>query len=84
MTVEYVDWVRVAALLGAGVCMGIGSLGPSLGQGIIGGNACQAISKKPESGGLITRTMITALAFTESSAIYALIIALLLIFLGRS
>lgn len=74
------DMVRVAACIAAGVCMGIGSIGPSLGQGLIGSKACESIGKKPESAGLITRTMVVALAFTESSAIYALLVALVLMF----
>lgn len=78
---DVINWARFAALLGAGICMGIGSLGPALGQGLTGAKACEAMSKKPESAGLITRTMITALAFIESSAIYSFVIALLLIFL---
>ncbi|MBU4269664.1 ATP synthase F0 subunit C [Candidatus Dependentiae bacterium] len=78
--VTTVDWVKVAACIAAGICMGIGSIGPSLGQGFIGGKACESIGKKPESAGLITRTMVVALAFAESSAIYALLIALVLLF----
>ncbi len=78
--VTTVDWVKVAACIAAGLCMGIGSIGPSLGQGFIGGKACESIGKKPESAGLITRTMVVALAFAESSAIYALLIALVLLF----
>ena len=77
---EDVNWVKVAAYIAAGIAMGLGSIGPSLGQGFIGGKACESIGKKPESAGLITRTMVVALAFAESSAIYALLIALLLVF----
>ena len=80
---DVVNWAKVAAYLAAGICMGVGSLGPSLGQGFTGGKACEAIGKKPESTGLIMRTMITAMAFTESSAIYAFVIAIVLIFFVR-
>lgn len=77
---EIVNWVKVAAYVAAGICMGIGAIGPALGQGFIGGKACESMGKQPESAGLITRTMIVALAFVESSAIYALLIALILLF----
>ncbi|MBD3273381.1 ATP synthase F0 subunit C [Candidatus Dependentiae bacterium] len=80
MYMEVVNWVKVAACIAAGVCMGLGSIGPSLGQGFIGGKACESIGKKPESAGIITRTMVVALAFAESSAIYALLVALVLMF----
>jgi F-type H+-transporting ATPase subunit c len=72
--------VKVAIALSAGLCMGIGSLGPSLGQGFIGGKACESIGKNPENSSHISRTMLIAMAFAESSAIYALVTALILLF----
>lgn len=75
-----VDWVKVVACIAAGFCMAIGTIGPALGQGFLAGKACESIGKKPESAGLITRTMIVALVFVESSAIYALLISLILLF----
>ena len=79
-----VEWVKVAAYISAGICMGIGALGPSLGQGLIGGKACESIGKKPENANVIVRTMIVALAFVESTAIYALLVSLILMFyVGR-
>jgi len=79
-----VEWVKVAAYVSAGICMGIGTLGPSLGQGFIGGKACESIGKKPENSNVVVRTMIVALAFVESTAIYALLVSLILMFyVGR-
>jgi F-type H+-transporting ATPase subunit c len=75
-----VNWVKVAAYLSAGICMGIGTLGPSLGQGFIGAKACDAIGQKPENANVVMRTMIIALAFVESTAIYSLLISLILLF----
>lgn len=80
---DVIDWTKVAAYLAAGICMGVGAIGPALGQGFIGGKACEGIGKKPEQAGAIMRTMIVALGFVESSAIYALLIALLLLFYRR-
>ena len=71
---------RAAALLGAGVCMGIGALGPGLGEGFVAGKACEGIAKSPENASLITRTMLVGQAVSESTGIYSLVIALLLIF----
>lgn len=78
--IEVINWTKAAALIGAGLCMGVGSLGPSLGQGFIGGKACEAMGRKPESAGVIFKALITAIAVTESSAIYAFVIAIVLIF----
>ncbi|HBS48062.1 TPA: ATP synthase F0 subunit C [Candidatus Dependentiae bacterium] len=80
--IEVINWVRVAALLGAGLCMGLGALGPALGQGFVGAKACESIAKKPESAGLIMRTMLVAIGIIESAAIYCFVIAILLILLG--
>jgi F-type H+-transporting ATPase subunit c len=72
--------IRVAALLGAGLCMGLGAIGPGIGEGIVGGKACEAIARQPQMQGVLTRTMLLADAISETTGIYSLIIALLLIF----
>jgi F-type H+-transporting ATPase subunit c len=72
--------IRAAALLGAGLCMGMGALGPGLGEGFTAGKACEAIGRSPENAGLLTRTMLVGQAVSESTGIYSLVISLLLIF----
>lgn len=71
---------KAAALLGAGISMGIGALGPGLGEGYVGGKACEGIARSPENATLLTRTMLIGQAVSESTGIYSLVIALLLIF----
>jgi F-type H+-transporting ATPase subunit c len=78
--VETVNWAKIAAFISAGFCMGVGGLGPSLGQGFIAGKACENIGKKPENSGLVTRTMVLGMAITETASIFALLIALILLF----
>jgi len=73
-------YVKAAAFIGAAICMGIGTIGPALGQGFIGMKSCENIGKYPENADKIRMTMILALAITETSAIYALLVAILLIF----
>jgi F-type H+-transporting ATPase subunit c len=80
MDVSGADFVRGFALLGAGICMGLGAIGPGVGEGFAAGKACESIGKKPEEAGLITRTMLVGQAVSESTGIYSLVIALLLIF----
>jgi F-type H+-transporting ATPase subunit c len=72
--------IRVAGLLGAGLCMGLGAIGPGIGEGFVGGKACEAIARQPELQGVLTRTMLLADAIAETTGIYALVIAILLIF----
>ena len=77
---EMVQYAKVAASLGAAIVMGIGSVGPALGQGFIGMKACENIGKYPESAGNIRLAMILSMGIVESSAVYCLIVALVLIF----
>lgn len=77
-------YAKAAAFIGAAITMGFGSLGPAIGQGIIGMKACESIGKYPESGNKIRTSMILALAVVESSAIYCLIISLILAYFGWS
>ncbi|UCC95202.1 MAG: ATP synthase F0 subunit C [Candidatus Omnitrophota bacterium] len=72
--------IRVASLLGAGLCMGLGAIGPGIGEGIVGGKACEAIARQPQMQGVLLRTMLLADAIAETTGIYSLVIALLLIF----
>ncbi len=68
-------------LLGAGLT-GMGMVGASIGQGIVGYGACIAIGRNPETAPKITSTLIITAGFAESGAIYALVIAILLIFVA--
>jgi len=80
MAIEGVDLIKAAAFLGAGIAMGIGAIGPGVGEGFAAGKACEAIGRKPEEAGLLTRTMLVGQAVSESTGIYSLVIALLLLF----
>jgi F-type H+-transporting ATPase subunit c len=75
-------YVKAAAFLGAAIAMGVGALGPALGQGLIGMKACENIGKYPESSGKIRGTMIIAMALVETSAIYCFLIAGALLYLN--
>lgn len=79
-TAAKVDLVKAAALLGAGICMGFGAIGPGIGEGFAAGKACEGVAREPQNAGLITRTMLVGQAVSESTGIYSLVIAILLIF----
>ena len=68
--------------LGAGICMGIGAIGPGIGEGHAVANACEAIGRQPESKSAVTSTMIMGCAISETTGIYSLVIAILLIFVA--
>ena len=80
MAIEGIDLVDMARYLGAGLCMGMGALGPGIGEGYTAGKACEGIARSPEQAPVLTRTMLVGQAVSESTGIYSLVIALLLIF----
>jgi F-type H+-transporting ATPase subunit c len=67
-------------VLAAGLAIGLGAIGSGIGMGTAIGGACEGTSRNPEAGGRIMTTMIIGLAMIESLTIYALVIALLLLF----
>ncbi len=67
--------------LGAGCAM-IAGIGPGIGEGNAVGKACEAIGRQPESKGSVTTTMIMGCAIAETTGLYALVIAILLIFVA--
>ena len=71
---------RAAAFLGAGLCMGMGAIGPALGECYAARKAIEAMGKIPEHSGMLLRNMIIAMALGETTGIYSLVISLLLIF----
>ncbi len=73
-------FVKACAYLGAAIAMGLGSVGPAIGQGMVGTKACEGVGKYPDQASSIQFTMMIALGFIESSAVYCLIIAVILIF----
>lgn len=81
---EGIFYVKAAAFFGAALAMGLGSIGPALGQGLIGMKACENIGKYPDSAGKIRTTMMIAMGMVETAAIYALLIAGVLIWAGIS
>lgn len=68
-----------ASALGAGTAM-VAGIGPGIGEGFAVGKACESIGRQPESSGAVTRTMFIGCAVAESTGIYGLLIALLLMF----
>ena len=67
--------------LGAGTAM-IAGIGPGIGEGNAVAKACEAIGRQPESKGDATSTMLLGCAIAETTGLYALVIAILLIFVA--
>jgi F-type H+-transporting ATPase subunit c len=73
---------KALALLAAGFAIGIGALGPGIGIGYLVGKSVEGIARQPEASGDIRTTMFIGIGVTEAVALYALVIAILLIFVA--
>lgn len=74
------DWISIVSIVTAGFTISIGSIGPALGEGRALAQALDAIARQPDASNTITRTLFVGLAMVESTAIYCLVISLVLLF----
>lgn len=77
---DSLTWVAVASIISAGICMGVGAIGPALGEGRALAQALSSIAQQPDETNTITRTLFVGIAMVESTGIYALVVAMILIF----
>lgn len=66
--------------LGAGIAMGLGAIGPAIGEGWVGAKAMEAIGRNPEASSKITSLVFVLMAVCESTGIYSLVVALIMLF----
>ena len=76
------DPAKAVGLLGAGLCMGFGAIGSGAGSGLPGGAACRGIGRQPEAQGVLTTNMLIGAAVCQTPAIFAMVIALILMFVN--
>jgi len=74
------DLIKMARYIGAGIAIGVGAIGPGLGIGLAVRGAMEALGRNPEAEGSIRTTMIIGAALAEAVAIYALVIAIMILF----
>ena len=80
LAAEYNDsFVKGMAALGAGIAM-IAGIGAGIGQGIAAGKGAEAVGRQPEAAGQIRTMMLLGQAVAETTGLYALLIAFILIF----
>lgn len=79
MNIDAKSFISGMAAIGAGLAA-IGCIGGGLGTGNAAGKAVEGVSRQPEASGKILSTLIIGAAFSEVTSIYALLVALLIIF----
>lgn len=71
--------IAAASAVGAGMAVMTG-IGPGIGQGFAAGKGTEAVGNQPEAKGDIMSTMLLGCAVAESTGIYGLVIAIILLF----
>ena len=82
---DYTVLAKGIALAGCGIGAGlalIAGIGPGIGEGNCAAAACEAVGRQPECKGDVTSTMITGCVIAETTGLYGLVIAILLIFVA--
>ncbi len=72
--------VAMVSIITAGITMAIGAIGPALGEGQALSQALRSIAQQPDEANTISRTLFVGMALVETTGIYCLVIALILIF----
>ena len=72
--------IKAACAIGAGLCMGLGAIGPGVGEGNAVGKALEGMARQPEVASTLRTNMILGCAITETTGIYSLLIAFLILF----
>ena len=78
MNISGADLVHAASAIGAGLAV-IAGIGPGVGQGIAAGHAAAAVGRNPGAKGDIMSTMLLGQAVAETTGLYGLLIAMLLL-----
>jgi len=73
------DFVKGMKAVGAGLAM-VGALGAGIGIGSVANGGLQAMGRNPDAQGLLLTNMILGIVFAETIAIYALVVALIILF----
>ena len=72
--------IKAACAIGAGLCMGIGAIGPAIGEGNAVSKALEGMARQPEAAGNLRTNMVLGCAITETTGIYSLLISFLILF----
>ena len=82
MQFEVETVLKITAYIGGGIAMGLGAVGAAIGEGYTAARANLAVSRNPEISGDIFKNMLVGQAVAESASIFALVIAILLLFMN--
>lgn len=77
---DTIGLIGMMSILAAGLCIGIGAIGSAIGEGMAAAAALRSIAQQPDQTATLTRTLFVSMAMIESTAIYAFVVSMILIF----
>ena len=77
---DSITWIGTISVLSAALCVAFGGIGPAIGEANIAANALRSMAQQPDESSNITRTLFVAMAMVESTAIYAFVITILILY----
>ncbi|MBK4731483.1 F0F1 ATP synthase subunit C [Oxynema sp. CENA135] len=75
-----ISLIGMMSIFTAGLSIGLGAIGPAIGEGLALANAMRALAQQPDKANTITRTLFVGMALIESTAIYCFVVSMILIF----
>lgn len=79
---DSVSLVAMISILTSGLTISIGSIAPAIAEGLALASALKALAQQPDQANTITRNLFVGMAFVESTAIYCLVISVILLFIN--
>ncbi len=77
---DSISLIGIGSVISAGLSIGLGAIGPALGEGRAVAQGLASIAQQPDETNTITRTLFVGLAMIESTAIYAFVVSMILLF----
>ncbi len=77
---DSVTLIGMVSVFTSGITIGIGAIGPALGEGRAVAQALSSLAQQPDEANTITRTLFVGLAMIESTAIYCFVVSMILLF----
>ena len=81
MNISGQEFIQAMSAIGAGIAM-IAGVGPGIGQGIAAGYGASAVGRNPGARGEIMSTMLLGQAVAETTGLYGLVVAIILLFVN--
>ena len=77
---DAISLIGAISIIAAALCVAIGGIGPAFGESNVAANALRSMAQQPDESSNITRTLFVSMAMIESTAIYAFVITILILY----